>query len=253
LLAEMLVEVTSYSPPARRRRPRTCSTFICRWCARGAAASGWRCERKRCQAWCDQGPRQRAPGSSLQRDGHVQSSKPEGGLERRSPPPGASQSRGGVGRGRYDLIVRTRQDRSRGRTAEGGSPSRMVASRHRAGIKGTAAREIDAGGKFVLPGARQATSCWSNARASHHVRRRFLHRHGVGRGRRPPTLIPFAAQHRGMSRRQVVTIIHEAATPQGGLIDYAFHLLIHRPDAAGAGPGAAGADQADGYFRSRST
>ena len=56
------------------------------------------------------------------------------------------------------------------------------------------------------------------------------------------TVIPFAAQHRGMSLRQVVKDYHEAATPKA-VIDYAFHLIITDPSRAGAGPGAAGADQ----------
>ena len=42
------------------------------------------------------------------------------------------------------------------------------------------------------------------------------------------TVIPFAAQHRGMSLRQVVKDYHEAATPKA-VIDYAFHLIISDP------------------------
>src|SRR5204863_585653 len=42
------------------------------------------------------------------------------------------------------------------------------------------------------------------------------------------TVIPFAAQHRGMSLRQVVKDYHEAATPKA-VIDYAFHLIITDP------------------------
>ena len=42
------------------------------------------------------------------------------------------------------------------------------------------------------------------------------------------TIIPFAAQHRGMSLRQVVKDYHEAATPKA-VIDYAFHLIVTDP------------------------
>ena len=66
------------------------------------------------------------------------------------------------------------------------------------------------------------------------------------------TVIPFAAQHRGMSLRQVVEDYHEAATPKA-VIDYAFHLIITDPTRAGAGPGTAGADPATATPRSRST
>ncbi len=56
------------------------------------------------------------------------------------------------------------------------------------------------------------------------------------------TVIPFAAQHRGMSLRQVVKDYHEAATPKA-VIDYAFHLIVTDPTQQVAGAGAAGADQ----------
>ena len=42
------------------------------------------------------------------------------------------------------------------------------------------------------------------------------------------TVIPFAAQHRGMSLRQVVKDYHEAAGPKA-VIDYAFHLIVTDP------------------------
>jgi dihydropyrimidinase len=43
------------------------------------------------------------------------------------------------------------------------------------------------------------------------------------------TVIPFAAQHRGQSLRQVVEAYHEAASPKA-VIDYAFHLIISDPN-----------------------
>ena len=39
------------------------------------------------------------------------------------------------------------------------------------------------------------------------------------------TIVPFAAQHRGQSLREVVKIYHERARPKS-VIDYAFHLII---------------------------
>ena len=42
------------------------------------------------------------------------------------------------------------------------------------------------------------------------------------------TVMPFAAQHRGMSLRKVVQDYHEAATPKA-VIDYAFHLIVTDP------------------------
>ncbi len=42
------------------------------------------------------------------------------------------------------------------------------------------------------------------------------------------TIIPFAAQHKGQSLREVVRIAHERAKPKA-VIDYAFHLIISDP------------------------
>jgi len=42
------------------------------------------------------------------------------------------------------------------------------------------------------------------------------------------TVIPFAAQHRGQSLRQIVDEYHQAAGPKA-VIDYAFHLIISDP------------------------
>ncbi|MCW5752559.1 MAG: amidohydrolase family protein, partial [Alphaproteobacteria bacterium] len=42
------------------------------------------------------------------------------------------------------------------------------------------------------------------------------------------TVIPFAAQHKGMSLRQVVRDYHDLAGPKA-VIDYAFHLIVSDP------------------------
>src|SRR2546421_5576699 len=42
------------------------------------------------------------------------------------------------------------------------------------------------------------------------------------------TIIPFAAQHRGQSLREVVKAYHGCAAPKA-VVDYAFHLIISDP------------------------
>ena len=44
------------------------------------------------------------------------------------------------------------------------------------------------------------------------------------------TIIPFAAQHRGQSLREVVGAYHDCAGPKA-VVDYAFHLIISDPTA----------------------
>jgi dihydropyrimidinase len=43
------------------------------------------------------------------------------------------------------------------------------------------------------------------------------------------TIVPFAAQHRGMSLPKVVADYHACAGPKA-VIDYAFHLIVAEPD-----------------------
>ncbi|MCW5734393.1 MAG: dihydropyrimidinase [Enhydrobacter sp.] len=130
----------------------------------------------------------------------------------------------------YDLIVRNAKIVTEDRQAEGdiGIKDERIAAIE-PGLKGRATREIDAGHKFVLPGGID----------SHvHVEQKS----GMGvmcaddfytgtvsaAFGGTTTIIPFAAQHRGMSLRQVVNDYHEAATPKA-VIDYAFHLIITDP------------------------
>jgi dihydropyrimidinase len=91
------------------------------------------------------------------------------------------------------------------------------------------AREIDARGLLVLPGGIDS-----------HVH--IAQRSGSGimtaddfyTGTRSAaaggttTVISFAAQHRGMSVRQVVEDYHKAATPKA-VVDYAFHMIVTDP------------------------
>ncbi len=192
-------------------------------------------------------PQQRAPGSSLtatdrgELDGMIQR------VERRLAGVGRSaQDRGGVGEnGRLRSDRPQRQDRhrrppDRRRHRRQGRQDR----RHRApSVKGTGTREIDAGGKFVLPGGIDS-HCHIEQKSGMGVMCADDFYTGTVSAAfgGTTTVIPFAAQHRGMSLRQVVKDYHEAATPKA-VIDYAFHLIVTDPSAAGAGPGAAGADQ----------
>ncbi len=96
-------------------------------------------------------------------------------------------------------------------------------------LKGKGTREIDAGGKFVLPGGIDSHA---------HIEQKsgfgimcaddFYSGTVSAAFGGTTTVIPFAAQHRGMSLRQVVKDYHEAATPKA-VIDYAFHLIVTDP------------------------
>jgi dihydropyrimidinase len=130
----------------------------------------------------------------------------------------------------YDLIVRNARIVTEDRQIEGDiavKDGRFAAIEP--DVKGTASREIDAGNKFVLPGGID----------SHvHIEQRsgfgimcaddFYTGTVSAAFGGTTTVIPFAAQHRGMSLRQVVQDYHAAATPKA-VIDYAFHLIVTDP------------------------
>src|SRR6478735_8204721 len=130
----------------------------------------------------------------------------------------------------YDLIVRNAKIVTEDRQAEGdiGVKDGKVAAIE-PGLKGTAAREIDAGNKFVLPGGIDSHA---------HIEQKsgfgimcaddFYSGTVSAAFGGTTTVIPFAAQHRGMSLRQVVKDYHEAATPKA-VVDYAFHLIVTDP------------------------
>jgi len=130
----------------------------------------------------------------------------------------------------YDLIVRNARIVTEDRQTEGDiAVKNGCIAAIEPELKGGGAREIDAGRKFVLPGGVD----------SHvHVEQKS----GMGvmcaddfytgtvsaAFGGTTTIIPFAAQHRGMSLRKVVQDYHEAATPKA-VIDYAFHLIVSDP------------------------
>src|SRR5229473_2612051 len=91
------------------------------------------------------------------------------------------------------------------------------------------AREIDASGRLVLPGGIDS-HCHIEQRSSAGVvcADDFYSATVAAAFGGTTTVIPFAAQHRGQSLRQVVEEYHEAARPKA-IIDYAFHLIISDP------------------------
>ncbi len=96
---------------------------------------------------------------------------------------------------------------------------------------GPGEREIDATGKLVLPGGIDS-HCHIEQRSSAGVvcADDFYSATVAAAFGGTTTVIPFAAQHRGQSLRQVVQDYHAAARPKA-VIDYAFHLIITDPTA----------------------
>ena len=91
------------------------------------------------------------------------------------------------------------------------------------------AQEIDASGRLVLPGGIDS-HCHIEQRSSAGVvcADDFYSATVAAAFGGTTTVIPFAAQHRGQSLRQVVEEYHDAARPKA-TIDYAFHLIISDP------------------------
>jgi dihydropyrimidinase len=96
---------------------------------------------------------------------------------------------------------------------------------------GAGRREIDASGKLVLPGGVDS-HCHLEQRSSAGIvcADDFYSGTVAAAFGGTTSVIPFAAQHRGQSLRQVVEEYHDAARPKA-VIDYAFHLIISDPTA----------------------
>jgi len=94
---------------------------------------------------------------------------------------------------------------------------------------GPGVQEIDASGRLVLPGGIDS-HCHIEQRSSAGVicADDFYSATVSAAFGGTTTVIPFAAQHRGQSLRQVVEEYHAAAGPKA-VIDYAFHLIISDP------------------------
>jgi dihydropyrimidinase len=91
------------------------------------------------------------------------------------------------------------------------------------------AQEIDARGKLVLPGGVDS-HCHIEQKSSGGIlcADDFYSATVAASFGGTTTVIPFAAQHKGQSLREVVRDYHEAAGPKA-VIDYAFHLIISDP------------------------
>jgi dihydropyrimidinase len=129
----------------------------------------------------------------------------------------------------YDLIVRNAKIVTAERQSEGDIAVKdgKVAALG-ADVKGTATREIDAAGKFVLPGG-----------VDSHCHIEQLSGMGVWNADDfysgtvsaayggTTTVIPFAAQHRGQSMVEVVADYRERA--KKAVVDHAFHMIVSDP------------------------
>ena len=95
---------------------------------------------------------------------------------------------------------------------------------------GNAARVIDARDMYVLPGGIDA-HCHIEQESSTKLMTADDYYSGSVSAAfgGTTTFIPFAAQHKGQSLRDVVRIAHERAGPKS-VIDYAFHLIISDPN-----------------------
>ncbi|MEM7429220.1 MAG: dihydropyrimidinase [Pseudomonadota bacterium] len=94
---------------------------------------------------------------------------------------------------------------------------------------GSAGREIDADGMLVLPGGIDA-HCHIEQESSTKIMTAddFYSGSVSAAFGGNTTIVPFAAQHRGQSLRDVVDTAHGRAGPKA-VIDYAFHLIVSDP------------------------
>jgi len=91
-------------------------------------------------------------------------------------------------------------------------------------------RELDATGKLVLPGGIDSHCHIEQLSSSGVVCADDFYSGSVSAAfGGTTTIIPFAAQHRGQSLREVVKNYHACAGPKA-VIDYAFHLIIADPN-----------------------
>ncbi|MDJ0944017.1 MAG: dihydropyrimidinase [Kiloniellales bacterium] len=94
---------------------------------------------------------------------------------------------------------------------------------------GPGVREIDATGAYVLPGGVDSHCHIEQMSSAGVMTADDFHSATVSAAfGGTTTVIPFAAQHRGQSLRQVVQDYHACAGPKA-VIDYAFHLIVSDP------------------------
>jgi dihydropyrimidinase len=97
------------------------------------------------------------------------------------------------------------------------------------GQLGPASREIDARGKLVLPGGVDSHCHVEQLSGMGLMCADDFYSATVSAAfGGTTTIIPFAAQHRGQSLREVVKAYHGCAEPKA-VVDYAFHLIISDP------------------------
>jgi dihydropyrimidinase len=90
-------------------------------------------------------------------------------------------------------------------------------------------REIDAQGKLVLPGGIDSHCHIEQLSANGKLNADSFESATISAAfGGTTTVIPFAAQHRGMKLREVVADYHKLAE-RGAVIDYAFHMIIANP------------------------
>src|SRR5256886_15942059 len=129
----------------------------------------------------------------------------------------------------FDLVIRggTVGTRADAADADVGIRGDMVAAVGRGLDAGR--REIDAGGKLVMPGGVDSHAHIEQLSASGLVNADPFHSATVSAAfGGTTTVIPFAAQHVGMSLTKVVEDYHRLAE-RGAVIDYAFHMIIADP------------------------
>ena len=128
----------------------------------------------------------------------------------------------------YDLVIQNGEivtAEERFRSDVGISEGRIAAIED--GLAGD--ETIDAGGKLILPGGIDS-HCHIEQLSSFGITCADDFYTGTVSAAfgGTTTIIPFAAQHRGQSLKQVVADYHECAAPKA-VIDYAFHMIISDP------------------------
>jgi dihydropyrimidinase len=129
----------------------------------------------------------------------------------------------------YDLVLRggtvaTATDRFRANVGVRGERIAAIGEDLAAG-----AEEIDAGGRLVLPGGVDSHCHIEQLTASGLMNAdTFETATGSAALGGTTTVVPFAAQHVGMSLARVVEDYHRAAE-RGAVVDYAFHMILCDP------------------------
>lgn len=96
-------------------------------------------------------------------------------------------------------------------------------------VEGTAATELDATGKLVLPGGIDSHTHIEQLSAAGYMNADDFHSATVSAAfGGTTTTLSFAAQHRGMAIPDVVADYHERAASKA-VIDYGFHLIVSDP------------------------